>query len=102
VASTAYNPAANRLAEAFNKAIIKLLKQFVSLSRRDWNEKLIECLWVTKQRSEPLQEIHLFSLVMGVKQSYPRDTKLVALYCFGNQDDKWRRLAASPRARSAK
>ena len=30
VASTAYNPAANSLAEAFNKMIIKLLKKFVS------------------------------------------------------------------------
>jgi len=40
VISTAYNPAANRLAKAFNKTIIKLLKKFVSSSKRDWNEKL--------------------------------------------------------------
>jgi len=33
VASTAYNPAVNRLAEAFNKTIIKLFKQFVSSSK---------------------------------------------------------------------
>ena len=38
MASTAYNPAANGLAEAFNKTIIKLLKKFVSSSKRDWNE----------------------------------------------------------------
>ena len=33
VASTAYNPAANGLAEAFNKTIIKLLKKFVSSNK---------------------------------------------------------------------
>jgi transposase InsO family protein len=35
IASTAYNPATNGLAEAFNKTIIKLLKKFVSSSKRD-------------------------------------------------------------------
>jgi len=44
VTSTAYNPAANGLVKAFNKTIIKLLKKFVSSSKRDWNEKLGECL----------------------------------------------------------
>ena len=43
--STAYNPAANGLAKAFNKIIIKLLMKFISSSKRDWNEKLDECLW---------------------------------------------------------
>src|ERR1700722_12203697 len=45
VSSTAYYPAANDLAEAFNKTIEKLLKKFISKSQRDWNEKLGECLW---------------------------------------------------------
>jgi len=45
VASTAYNLAANGLAEAFNEIIIKLLKKFISSNKRDWNEKLSECLW---------------------------------------------------------
>ena len=40
VTSTAYNPAANGPAKAFNKTIIKL----VSSNKRDWNEKLGECL----------------------------------------------------------
>jgi len=31
--STAYNPAANGVAEAFNKTIIKLLKKFISASK---------------------------------------------------------------------
>jgi len=45
VTSTAYNPAANEVAEMFNKKIIKLLKKFIFTSKRDWNEKLSECLW---------------------------------------------------------
>ena len=36
----AYYPAANSLAEAFNKTIRKLLKKFVSKSQRDWDNKL--------------------------------------------------------------
>jgi len=54
VVSTAYNPAANGLAEAFNKTIIKLLKKFNFSSKRDWNEKLNECIWAYEQRSELL------------------------------------------------
>jgi len=42
VTSTTYNPTTNGLAKAFNKMIIKLLKKFVSSSKRDWNEKLSE------------------------------------------------------------
>jgi len=45
VSSTAYYPAANDLAEAFNKTIEKLLKKFVSKSQRDWDDKFGECLW---------------------------------------------------------
>ena len=37
-------PAANELAEAFNKTIIKILKMSVSSSKRDWTEKPGECL----------------------------------------------------------
>ena len=44
VSSITYYPAANGLAEAFNKTIGKLLKKFVSKSQRDWDEKLGECL----------------------------------------------------------
>jgi len=33
VASTAYNPAANGLAEVFNKTIINILKKFISASK---------------------------------------------------------------------
>jgi len=53
VASTAYNPAANSLAEAFCKIIIKLLKKFISSNKRDWTEKLSECLWAYEPQFGP-------------------------------------------------
>jgi len=65
VASTAYNPAANGLAEAFNKAIIKLLKKFVSSSKWDSNEKLGECLWAYRTTVRAPIGNTLFSLVYG-------------------------------------
>ena len=60
--SIVYYPAANTLAEAFNKTIGKLLKKFVLKSQRDWDKKLGECLWAycttvrtpTKLRLSPL------------------------------------------------
>jgi len=65
VTSTAYNPAANGLAEAFNKIIIKLLKKFISLNKRDWNEKLSECLWAYRTIVRTPTGSTPFSLVYG-------------------------------------
>ena len=65
VASTAYNPAANDLAEAFNKTIIKLIKKFISSSKRDWNEKLDECLWAYRTTVRTPTGNTPFSLVYG-------------------------------------
>ena len=65
VASTAYNPAANGLAEAFNKIIIKLLKKFVSSNKRDWDEKLGECLWAYRTTVRTPTGNTPFSLVYG-------------------------------------
>ena len=45
VSSTAYNPTANGLAEAFNKTIIKILVKLVKTNKRDWDDKLGEALW---------------------------------------------------------
>jgi len=45
VSSTTCYPAANDLAEAFNKIIGYLLKKFVLKSQRDWDDKLGKCLW---------------------------------------------------------
>src|SRR4051812_20844100 len=42
ISSTAYYLPANGLVEAFNKTIGKLLKKFVSCTKRDWDKKLGE------------------------------------------------------------
>ena len=60
VTSTTYNLTANGLAEAFSKTIIKLLKKFVSSSKRDWDEKLSECLWAYELQSDLQQTTRLF------------------------------------------
>ena len=57
MASTAYNPTTNWLAGAFNKTIIKLLKKFISSSKRDWNEKFSEC--PTEQQFKLLRPVRL-------------------------------------------
>jgi len=71
VVSTAYNSAANGLAEAFNKMIIKLLKMFISASKRDWNVKLNECLWAYRNKVRTPTGNTLFSLVYGCEAVIP-------------------------------
>ena len=70
VASTTYNPAANGLAEAFNKIIIKLLKKFISSNKRDWNKKLSECLWAYRTTVRTPTSNTPFPWYTGLKQSY--------------------------------
>jgi len=74
VTSTAYNPAANGLAEAFNKIIIKLLKKFVSSYKRDWDEKLSECLWAYRTTIQTPTGNTPFSLVYGCEAVIPLET----------------------------
>ncbi|KAG9441416.1 hypothetical protein H6P81_017270 [Aristolochia fimbriata] len=40
--STAYNPAANGLAEAFNKTLCKILKKTIGANKRSWDEKRVK------------------------------------------------------------
>jgi len=63
VSSTAYYPAANSLAEAFNMTIKKLLKKFVSKSQHDWDDKLGECLWAYRTTVRTPIKAMSFSLV---------------------------------------
>jgi len=70
VASTAYNPTANGLAEAFNKIIIKLLKKFVSSNKRYWNEKLSEYFWAYRTTVRTPTGNTPFPWYTGVRQSY--------------------------------
>ena len=79
VASTAYNSAANGLAEAFNKTIIKLLKKFISSRKRDWNEKLNEWLWAYRTTVRtPTGNTH-FSLVYGYEAVIPLEIQMPSL-----------------------
>ena len=79
VASTTYNPAANGLAEAFNKVIIKLLKKFVSSHKRDWNEKLGECLWAYRTTVRTPTGNTPFSLVYGCEVVIPLEIQISPL-----------------------
>ena len=79
VASTAYYPAANGLAEAFNKTIIKLLKKFVSTSKRDWNERLGECLWAYRTTVRTATGCTPFSLTYGCEAVLPLEIQIPSL-----------------------
>jgi len=79
IASTTYNPAANGLAEAFNKIIIKLLKKFISFSKRDWNEKLRECLGAYRTTIRAPTCNTPFSLVHGCEAVMPLEIQMLSL-----------------------
>ena len=79
VASIAYNPTANGLAEVFNKIIIKLLKKFVSSNKRDWNEKLSECLWAYRTTVRIPTGNTPFSLVYGCEAVIPLGIQMLSL-----------------------
>ena len=79
MASTAYNPAANGLAEAFNQTIIKLLKKFVSSNKRDWDEKIGECLWAYRITVRTSTGNMPFSLVYGCETVIPLEIQMSSL-----------------------
>ena len=70
MASTAYNPAANGLAEVFNKIIIKLIKNSFRQANKIEMRSLVNVFGPTELRSEPQQVTRLFLWYTGVKQSY--------------------------------
>jgi len=77
--TTAYNPAANRLAEAFNKIIIKVLKKFISSNKWDWNEKLSECLWAYRTIVRTPIGNTPFSLVYRCEAVIPLEIQMPSL-----------------------
>jgi len=79
VSSTAYYPAANGLAEAFNKTIGKLLKKFISKSQCDWDDKLGECLWAYRTTVQSLTKATPFSLVYGCEAVLPLEIQIPSL-----------------------
>jgi len=75
----AYYPAANGLAEAFNKTIGKRLKKFVSKSQRDWDDKLGECLWAYRTTIRTPTKATPFSLVYGCEAMLPLEIQIPSL-----------------------
>jgi len=74
-----YYPAANSLAEAFNKTIEKLLKKFVSKSQRDWDDKLGEYLWAYHTMMRTPTKAMSFSLVYGCEVVLPLEIQIPSL-----------------------
>ncbi|TMX02711.1 hypothetical protein EJD97_020242, partial [Solanum chilense] len=69
----------NGLAETFNKTLCNLLKKVVSMSKRDWNERMEEALWAyrTTYRT-PTQEIP-YSLAFVVETVLPLECQIPSL-----------------------
>jgi len=79
VSSTAYYPAINGLAEAFNRTIGKLLKKFVSKSQRGWDDKLGECLWANRMIVRTPTKATPFSLVCRSEVVLPLEIHIPSL-----------------------
>ena len=92
--STACYPAANSLAEAINKTIRKLLKEFISKSQRDWEDELGECLWAYRTTVRTLTKATPFSLVYGHEAVLPLEIQIpslrVALIMEMTDEEKYR------------
>ncbi|KAG9446928.1 hypothetical protein H6P81_013056 [Aristolochia fimbriata] len=77
--STAYNPAANGLAEAFNKTLCKILKKTIGANKRSWDEKLGEALWAYRTSFRTPTQSTPFSLVNGTEAVLPLEVQLPSL-----------------------
>ncbi|KAG9440971.1 hypothetical protein H6P81_021136 [Aristolochia fimbriata] len=77
--STAYNPAANGLAEAFNKTLCKILKKTIGANKRSWDEKLGEALWAYRTSFRTPTQSTPYSLVYGTEAVLPLEVQLPSL-----------------------
>ena len=77
--STAYNPVANGLAEAFNKTTCKILKKMVSNNKKSLGTKLHEALWAYQTIARGLTKSTSFSLVYGCEAVVPLEIQLPSL-----------------------
>ncbi|KAG9446985.1 hypothetical protein H6P81_013113 [Aristolochia fimbriata] len=77
--STAYNPAANGLAEAFNKTLCKILKKTIGTNKKSWDEKLPEALWAYRTSVRTPTQSTPFSLVYGAEAVLPLEVQLPSL-----------------------
>src|SRR5438270_11452907 len=65
--------------KAFNKTIGKLLKKFVSRTKRDWDEKLGACLWAYRTTVRTPTKATPFSLVYGCEAVLPLEIQIPSL-----------------------
>ncbi|KAG9458315.1 hypothetical protein H6P81_002823 [Aristolochia fimbriata] len=77
--STAYNPAANGLVEAFNKMLCKILKKTIGADKRSWDEKLGEALWAYRTSFRTPTQSTPYSLVYGTEAVLPLKVQLPSL-----------------------
>ena len=77
--SSAYNPRANGLAEAFNKTLIKILRKTVDKNHRNWHEKLHEALWAYRTTYRTPTQATPYSLVFGVEAVLPLEIEIQSL-----------------------
>ncbi|KAG9453452.1 hypothetical protein H6P81_006356 [Aristolochia fimbriata] len=93
--STAYNPAANGLAEAFNKTLCKILKKTVAGNKKDWHERLGEALWAYRIASRTPTESTPYSLVYGVKVVLQLEIQIPSLQLPFEKDSRKRKISDS-------
>ena len=83
-----YYPAANDLAEDFNKTIDKLLKKFILKSQRDWNENLSQCFWAYPHNGEnPNKDHSIFLDVWMRNHTTTRYSNSISTYYLDNRDN---------------
>ena len=71
-------PAANGLAESFNKTIIRILKNTVNGNKRDWDEKLQEALWAYRTTHRTVTKATSYS-IYAVKVVLPIEVQVASL-----------------------
>jgi len=86
MASTAYNPAANGLAEAFNKKIIKLLKKYQA-SKTRMRSSVNVSLGLSNYGSNPDRQYPFFSGIQVRSSHTARNPDAITTDRLSNQDD---------------
>ncbi|KAG9450526.1 hypothetical protein H6P81_010491 [Aristolochia fimbriata] len=77
--SSAYNPTANGLVEAFNKTLCKILKKTIGANKKSWDEKLGEALWAYRTSFRTPTQSTPYLLVYGTEAVLPLEVQLPSL-----------------------
>ncbi|KAG9450298.1 hypothetical protein H6P81_010263 [Aristolochia fimbriata] len=76
---SAYNPAANELAEAFNKTLCKIQTKTIGANKKSWEENLGEALWAYRTSFRTPTGSTPYSLVYGTGAMLPLEVQLPSL-----------------------